>query len=432
MRRLLVFTGLLAPLALVYALLWRSFTPLPFLDDYPLLQFALQLQERGSVAAKWGFVLTAQHNEYKLWFPHALVALQLFATGRVDFGHLAVLTDAMLALIGLIVWLIARQDKRAGSLGLVWFIPVAWLLFQLQYASALNWAEGGLQGLSVVAFALLAFWLCDLPSWAAFVGAVACMTLAVGSNANGLLVLPIGALQLWFGGSRKRLIAWAGSGAAIAALYLFRYQRVHHVQNGTSHMSFTYAAAFLGAVCTSRTLLPAVAGGVVFLLLFALATRQALYRSAPAIYSGMVFCLVTAAGLSGSRAEEYGLAQALASRYRLYSVLLLCLIYLFLAPYLTQALQRLRRPAVIVVPVAVLLVAFNLLCDRAGFRLLLDRREALHSAMDRYVSGQPPQAFESGADEGADIVRSRLHLGLYEPNRGVLDRARAAGVYRIP
>jgi hypothetical protein len=50
------------------------------------------------------YIAAAQHNEYKLILEHAVVAVELILTHRVNFSFLAVAGNLLLLPIGYVLW----------------------------------------------------------------------------------------------------------------------------------------------------------------------------------------------------------------------------------------------------------------------------------------------------------------------------------------
>src|SRR5450756_794853 len=78
------------PVILFYGNLLRTALDLPFYDDYrAVILFVNRLSQTHGLAARASYFFAAQHNEYKLFFEHAIVCLQYWALGHVNFLFLS-------------------------------------------------------------------------------------------------------------------------------------------------------------------------------------------------------------------------------------------------------------------------------------------------------------------------------------------------------
>jgi hypothetical protein len=141
------------PAVIFYSILLRHLSPLPYLDDYGLLHFLNEISELRGAAAKGLCFLAAQHNEYKIFFENAVAWLQLQSFGHVDFRVLSAIGDGFVLLLGVLLWKMFLPGHKDLGARLTYFIPIAWLLFQLEYCETLNWATA-LQNVAVPFFAL--------------------------------------------------------------------------------------------------------------------------------------------------------------------------------------------------------------------------------------------------------------------------------------
>ena len=320
---------MLFPALVFYALLSRETVNLPFLDDYTgVLGFLNAWKGIATVRGKLLDILLTQHNEYKLIFAQAVFAIQYLASGKVDFAVLSALGNGLVVPIFLVLGAMWRADGREIENRLLLFVPVAWVLFQFQYYSLLNWPVASLQQLAALLFSLLAIHLLCGEGRASFWWAIASMGLAIGASGNGLFLAPIGGLMLLQFRRTRRLLGWAAAAAAMVAGYFYGYDTRqsqahadHSVVSSLHHLSPLYALSFLGAsIARYDDYLPSALLGGAVVLTFLWAARVRLYARSPALFYSMLFALATAAAVSGLR-SDLGVSQSLVSRYRIYSKL---------------------------------------------------------------------------------------------------------------
>lgn len=427
--------AIVIPPAIFYLLLSRSLTWLPFFDDYQaVIQYALDWQHAHGLG-RVVQILMYQHNEYRLMLNNFVVSVQLALLGHLNLLALCVLGDLFVIPVFIALWLIWRDFGHPGNTGLWLLVPASWLLFQLQYASTLNYAMDAMQMVPVILFMLLSCWLLARPGNAEFAGAVAAVILSIASSANGLFMIPIGALLLLQQRQFRRLAVWIAAGALMSGIYFYHYDfharqgpASHSVLSSVSHISLPYAGAFLGSIATVTRPLPAILFSLVLLGIFLMATRDRLYRRNPALYYAALFFFVTAIALSGLR-SDLGLAEALGSRYRLNSTVLVILLYFYLADKALH-LRIARNPRIAATAVAgVLIVLFTAESDHGGQKLLLMRRERLREAMLHWERHEPPPPVVAlGPD---DFTLQHLEEGMYEPDPGILQQALSAHLYQL-
>lgn len=432
----LIFT----PIVVFYALLIRETVNIPFLDDYyAVLGFATNWSRLHTAHEKALDLLTSQHNEYKLIFENVLLAggYQLFH--HINFAILSTIGNLLVLPLFLVIYLIWRKDSGAVKEPLILFIPVAWLLFQFQYYSLLDWAMVALQNIAVILFSLLAIYLLSLDERPAFYFSLASLVLAICSSGNGFFLVPIGILMLIQFRRPVRLASWLLVSALMLAIYLYRYNfqssQAHaggSVASSILHISPLYSLAFLGAsIARYGSYMPAVTLGVCLAVVFVYMIVDKAYSDRPALFYSVCFIMITSIAVSGLR-SDFGIAQSLVSRYRIYSNLLLALIYLYGMAKLQPRLQSRRSQLATAATVAFVAIGFNLGSTHAGFKLLRMRTELTKEGMRRWEHGEQSITDAPGpANEDPVIRRQRLN-GNYAPVDQELRDAISSGVYSPP
>ncbi len=82
------------PAIIFYYILFRHVVNVPIADDYyALFNFLNHLTEAPNLSAKAYYLLVAQHNEYKLFFEHALFWVQVRSSGLIDLRLLCIVGD---------------------------------------------------------------------------------------------------------------------------------------------------------------------------------------------------------------------------------------------------------------------------------------------------------------------------------------------------
>lgn len=420
--------ALLAPIALFYAGLLLAARDLPLLDDYDAgLNFANHLITLPTLRARLLYFAAAQHSDYKLFFAHAFVWLELALTGHINFWFLSLLGNASVLLLAAVLWrMFLPHAPLTRRLAL--FLPVTLLLFQYGYVETLNWPLPGLQTLPVLAFAVASLYLLQQPT--ALAGALATLTLAIASNANGFLIVIPGTLMLVLRRRWRALPLWLATTAAMAALYAYRYHPTPLAADaahpgGLLHPHITYLLGFLGAAGRYLTLPGAVLLGLALCLYFAFAAHRGLLRHQPVVLYCLLFILLTGLGVAGLRAQD-GLLQSVSSRYRMYSDLLLIFAWFTLVQQLrldTAPSLRRSRPYLSALSLSAL---FCLAMDANGGRTLLIRHRGLVGGMARYEHSRgtltPMYSVDptrspgpADAEHARQVLLQSERLGIYHP-----------------
>jgi hypothetical protein len=436
---LIAFTFVATPPVLFYTVLLRSAINIPFYDDYTaVLSFLNQFTQLHGFGTKASFFLASQYNEYKLFFLHALAILQFSLFGQINFLALAFVGNSFVLLLGILLWkmFLPNHANLAVRLGL--FIPVSWLLFQLEYWETLNWSMAGLQNIPVLVFSLGAIYLLVKGTRSAFCWALLSFVFAVASSGNGLLLIPVGLLILFFSRSYLRIASWLLVAAVCVAAYSYRYN-LFSSQAGT-HLSViagfnplapAYILAFIG--CAAR--FPVVAGsiflGTLICILFVVMVRRGYTRRNPLVSYCVLFLLLTAFGVAGIR-SDMGIFQATSSRYSIYSALLLIFCWFILVEEFLPNQQISFLNNNIFLAAVTVAVLFSLLMDAIGTMQLDRRSQALVQAM---------AAFEHPTTGGSNITPSPplssgppspIEAEFYHQARTELLKAEQLGIYRPP
>jgi hypothetical protein len=433
-RRAAIAALLLLPIAIFYLLLARASVDLPFLDDYlSVLDFLNVHVQLPTLGAKAAHLLTAQHNEYKLLFENCIFLSDHALFGHVNFVVLSALGNAFVLLLFLALWRVALPTVEPERKILL-MVPAAFLLFQLQYASTLDWAMGSLQNLPVLFFALVSLWQITSPSRYAFPVSCTAMLLCIASSGNGFVLVVTGALLLLQKRDWRRLSVWIVIACVAAGWYVYRYN--FHASPpataGHAHPSLlgwiAYMLGFLGASAAGTTaMLPAIGLGLLLCAGLVIAWRKQAHRHNPSLFYFSLFLVTSAAGVSVLRGNEE-LRQSLTSRYRIYSNLGLICAYLLVLEELLRSRVRAVR-AVVGVSIGLSLL-FWAASDYAGFRFLKARSDEITREMR--IFEYPALAGQAAPAPASAIQQRHRAEGLYKPVPVVLNESGRLGVYRPP
>jgi hypothetical protein len=437
------------PPILFYSILSSHIINIPNTDDYDaLLNYANHWAGLKGTAARLLFLLSDQHNEYKLFFAHAFLWAQCALSGHIDFRWICAIGNSFVLLMAIPLWKMFLPNHGSPLVRAALFVPVSCLLFQLNYVETLDQAMQGLQNVPVLFFSLSTIYLLGSQG-SRFLAALACLVLAIASSGNGLFLVPLGILFLALRRRYAALIAWlAMSGACIAA-YFYDYHRLS--SDGISHASLVtralhvtlYLIAFAGSAVgvsfESAGLIPVlfkaaslVLGASIFLAL-ALLVMRGYFKGNPAVGYCVLFLAITSLGVAGIR-SQYGIFYSQSSRYRIYSDLFLIFVWfgtaeVFVVPKIGQAMQSLRRNVLYVTAVLTAAVFCGGMDAYGAARLraqnLADLEGmAVYEHPERYPGVTGPVLPDLDVTEEHRLFRLRA--------RAELDRSIALGLYRPP
>ena len=335
----------------------------------------------------------AQYNEYKLFFEHGLVWLEVALVGHINIRLLCALGNGFVLLLAILLWKMFLPNHKNFADRLTFLIPVSWLLFQLQYVETLNWAMASLQNLPVLVFSLSAIYLLMRTSGRMFCAALVCLTLSIASSGNGLLMIPVGILILSLDRRYSQLASWLVVSAGCASIYAFRYTLVGSQNRApNSYLSRVtwslplHVIAFIGNAAAfplheRRPLLSSLFClflGLVLCMFFVAIARRGYVRRNPLISYCVLFLLLTAVGVAGLR------SQSLNSRYGIYSALLLIFAWFAIVEeFLQHKSPSLRRSHTLLGAIGAAAL-FCLVMDFWGWLYLAERNGRISFGMAMY------------------------------------------------
>jgi hypothetical protein len=438
-RRVALFSicAMLVPILFFYIALARHLINIPFGDDYNgVLDFLERFSDLQTTFAKLGYILNAQHNEYKTIFANFIIALQYKLFSHPDFVVLSWLGNLFVLPLFYIAWRHFLPREENLSRRLLLFVPVSFLLFQLQYAETLNWSMPGLQNIPVLVFAFACIAFLAKEDSRSFLIACTFLVLTIASSGNGFALFPIGIAMLIGRKQASRVVIWIAVVAACGALYFYHYDFLssQQVRNGSVLQSAHYlnpifALSFMGAAAGNNIHLVRVSSiflGMAIVGVIVLMSKDRYYKMNPTIFYFVSFLVLTAIAVSGIR-SKLGFHASSAGRYKIYSDLFLICCYAFLVERYGDSLTPVRQRRYF----QVALVCSVLFCagfDIYGIRYLAARQSDMVSGVKLYESSnhqRGPVVF-NGDDSSAIAVELNRY---FHP---MIQKAESTGLYRFP
>ena len=429
----LALTAILLPILVFYGALARFAINIPFLDDYDgVLAFLEHYAQLPGRMAKVGYILSAQHNEYKTMFANFVIAAQYGLSGHPNFLLLSWLGNLFLLPLLWLLWKHFMRAEQDLSRRLLFFLPVPFLLFQLQYAETLDWSMPGLQNIPVVVFALACVASLTAQERWSTAGASLFLVLTIAASGNGFFLIPIGAYVLIDRRRWAALAAWIVVSVTSVTVYFHHYdfhssqqEKNGSVLHSVSHLNPIYTLSFMGAAIRNFRHVPFVSIllGLIISGVIVTMARRRYDRQNPTVFYYVVFLLITAIAVSGIR-SKLGLTYSTSGRYKIYSDLLLACCYVFWAESSPDgAAQTSRRYLKTALVAAVVFCAAS---DLSGGRYLAIRDANLIRGIQLYK--QP------GHPDGPvyDAQQPKLAATVDPRFQAIMRESEATGLYRFP
>lgn len=333
-KRLTALSFALLPITVFYAMLFHEMRTVPMFDDYQaVISFVLKFKQLPSLGSKMLFIVAAQHDEYKLIFEHAIIAAQFALTGNISFGFLIVLGNLLVLGIAWLLWNNHFSNERDLTRRRILFLPICYLLFQLNYVENLDWAMCSLQTVPVLFFTFASLHLLLSDKKWAFPMACLCAWLGCFSSSNAFLIAPIGLFVLVPRCNWRQVGAWTATFCVALGMYLYRYTRITRPNfdpNVALHQKIGFYFSFLGSAVENMHHFPVKNGSVVLGVLTFVIFCHSIYtgfcRTHPFVFYSTGWVLITAILVAQVR-SGLGLDMSLAVRYKIYSDLMLIFCY---------------------------------------------------------------------------------------------------------
>lgn len=340
---IVVLVAILLPVA-VYLRVWDYYAVnIAKWDDHALKRTLLDYIA-SSGPADLLRVLSAQHNEHRIFLTRLITILDYSWYGQLDYRHLMFAGNLLLLSMIILWWRLLNHNGKT----LFALLPVALIWPTLAHWENMYWGMASIQNFGVVTLGALAVYWCMKGPWSYFIAGILAAALSAFSSGNGLLILPIMTLVLFLSRENKKGIIAAASVVLVLVLYFASYHQPDYNAKAPAGIWALVKGfmAFLGSFAEvfpvkGRQDTSVVFGFILFLVCLSIVSTT-LFRLVRNQYSEhyarvtdafclamMLFILGTAAVVVWGRAGS-GIEVLLTSRYKIYSFLLLITAYLFI------------------------------------------------------------------------------------------------------
>lgn len=354
---LLISLIILIPIG-IYFVAWDYYAiNIPKWDDHALKAFIVEYVHAGTWQGKLK-ALFKQHNEHRIALDRFFAWLDFSIFGTLNYRHLMLVGNLLLVAV-IPLWYVLLKNNKKPLFALV---PVSFIWLTLAFWENMYWGMAAIQNFGVITLMLWTIYLSLQPKPLPFILAIFLGALTISTSAIGILVLPICAFLLFISADRKRSVILAVAGIIGILAYFWTYKQPD--TNPDSRASIFQLAkgymAFLGSFAESIPVKDhfgaCVILGIVLFLVAVSIISATLFRISTKKYTVKferitdLFCLGTLLFILGTALivvygrAGFGLEGLITSRFKIYSVLLLMVAYLyivipirgsFLSPYIT-------------------------------------------------------------------------------------------------
>ncbi len=310
---------------------------IPYQDDYgTIIRFMNEYFE--PTADKLSLLFSQTGNEHRLAFNRFVVLALYGLYGEVNFKFLIIIGNVALLLLFIMLFKVSKLHSKTTV-----FIFGAFLLFQPEHWESMTWAMAALSNYYVLLFALLSIYCLQWKNNTGFYLSILLAIIATYTNGNGLFVLYINLLSLiidrtYF--SKTKISSQYLSfhfaiylilTILVTGLYFLNYTKTGHHQTIENILVIPlfflkHFLLMLGSGFAFELSNLGIFVGVIILLSFGWLSYCQYFRHHPTLFYFILFIIISVLIASITRAGFGVLDQALSSRYRIYSILLILLL----------------------------------------------------------------------------------------------------------
>jgi hypothetical protein len=394
---------LLLPFVLyLYSVLVYSIN-VPFADDYDnVLLSLIKLLQAQNLEERVKLVFE-QQNQHRIAFPRLIFLLQYFLWGKTNFYYLIIFGNlGWILTVATLVW----YTKNQMGLSLLQTLPIPYLLLTPVHWQNMFWATSAMQVYWVTLFSILCIICLVQNKWGL---ASLLFPLALFTTGNSIVLYPLGNIYWLLQRQWKRGFIFPIVSTLSILIYFYNYHSHNSLLGSITQLNqtITYFFVFLGGIMPSEPL-ALIMGCIVFGLLLSFT----LIKPGNHFLDLMTSFIFLIAGTAALFRSQYGVEQALSSRYAIYSLLAWILVYLHLMT--REFILEQRRILVISFSLSLLLFGGRFLEYELGdvFTRLMAHR--IHNLVVKDFSVYPPAAEILATAEKSGIY-SYQDLPLYPP-----------------
>ncbi|MBB6004550.1 hypothetical protein [Arcicella rosea] len=384
------FFGILlsiTPIALYFYFLSKYAVNIPKWDDHALKAFLLEFHDGKGIFAK-SLPFFKQHNEHRIAFDRIITLLVSEVHGHIEYRWLMWIGN--LTLVGVIG--IFFKIFQKNKLSFISFVPIPFIIFQLELWENTFWGMASLQNFGILLFVFALIYFVSINNQRSFLWSIFFAVLATYTSGNGMLAFPVCVCILALQKRWKDVTIFTLTALVLIILYFYHF---HFPDNGVKELlsnniqklivgffCFNGAIADLFPLSSTRLQITAVSGILLTFFAFGLSFYWILNSSLFAkkektssteyfILGCFMFLIASSIVVSVTRINlgEMGL---LTSRYKIYSVMMVVCIHIGLLLNLKQ-----DKVKIFIYSTLLISIGFNILANFTCFDEMVNLRKQL-------------------------------------------------------
>jgi hypothetical protein len=330
------------PVALYFYFLSEYAINIPKWDDHALKAFIVEFENANGLIPKLQ-TFFKQHNEHRIAFDRFFTLIVFWIHGSIEYRWLMWIGNFTLLGVLFIFYKIFQKQK----LSLAFFVPIPFILFQLQLWENTFWGMAAMQNFGIIFFITALIYLVGSEKRSNFYLALLVAFLATYTSGNGVTIFPVCIALLIFQRRFKDVFVFGLISAILVFLYFYQYKFPENNPTldgiGIKKIGIGFLM-FLGSVFdlipnASQNQKMIILGGALLLLTGSIIAIYLIFNSnlfkkqrnlnhtELFTLGSLMFLIGTAIVVTFTRIS-YGEVGLLTSRYKIYSILLLITIYI--------------------------------------------------------------------------------------------------------
>ena len=378
---------------------------IPKWDDHALKAFIVDFQNANGYIPKIQ-TFFKQHNEHRIAFDRFFTLIVFWIHGSIDYRWLMWIGN--FTLLGVLFIFFKIFQKQ--NISIAYFVPIPFILFQLQLWENTFWGMAAIQNFGVIFFILTLIYLISSEKRIHFYIAIFVAFLATYTSGNGITVFPICIVLLILQKRFKDIFLFSSVSLILVFLYFYQYK---FPENNPSMDGIgigkivTGFFIFLGSVfdlipnISQNIKITIILGFILFItgsiisvyliLNSKLFNKQRNLNHTELFILGSILFLIGTAIVVTATRLSYGIEGLLTSRYKIYSILLLITIYLI---FITKV--NLNNKKLLVSFLILMAICFNIVVNYINFKEIVNFRNQLISfginwELDEKISDTKPE-----------------------------------------
>ncbi len=376
------------PVALYFYFLSEYALNIPKWDDHALKAFIVEFENANGLIPKLQ-TFFKQHNEHRIAFDRFFTLIVFWIHGSIDYRWLMWIGNFTLLGVLFIFYKIFQKQKMS----IAYFVPIPFILFQLQLWENTFWGMAAMQNFGIIFFIYTLIYLISSEKKIHFYLALFVAFLATYTSGNGITIFPVCLVLLVLQRRFKDVFLFCGISLILVFLYFYHFQFPENnpsmVGIGIKNIVLGFFS-FLGSVfdlipnSSSRQKSTIFGGATMFttgsIIAIYIIFNSKLFKKQRNINQTEFFILGSIMFLVGTAIVvtftriSYGEAGLLTSRYKIYSILLLITIYL---AFITKL--NLTQNKWLILSLIFMSVCFNLVANFTHFKDVINFRNQLIS-----------------------------------------------------